>query len=97
MNDRYTSPFLINVKDVAQRGIEVTDEDVKSRMDFIYQVKDVEGGEDEKFKEDLINVASRDAGKSEEGSEINDNSEISDISDDPRVMKMEEEKDNVGA
>jgi len=52
--ERYTDPFLIEVGEVDLRGIQVTDMDIVSRMQYLFQVKEVQEGRDEEFEEDLL-------------------------------------------
>ena len=54
LSERYTSPFLVEVEDVELRKQEVSNQEVKDRMSYILQTKEIEEGRDEDFKEQLL-------------------------------------------
>jgi hypothetical protein len=54
LSERYSNPFLIEVEEVELRKEEVTNSDIIGRMQYLFQVKELEEGEDEDFKESLM-------------------------------------------
>ncbi len=52
--ERYAQPFLIEVDEVELKQNQVSDFDIKSRMENFFQVKDIQEGKDEEFKKDLM-------------------------------------------
>jgi len=54
LSERYALPFLIEVANVDLRSREVSDYDVKGRMKFIFESKQIEEGKDPEFKKALI-------------------------------------------
>ena len=65
LSERYTSPFLIKVAPVSLRKEVVTDKDVADRMKFVFQVREVEQGNDEEFRKNLIPAKDYKENKSE--------------------------------
>ncbi len=58
LSERYTSPFLVEVSNVDLREKEVSDYDVKGRMKFMFESKEVGEGRDEEFKQQLMHPGS---------------------------------------
>lgn len=54
LSERYALPFLIDVANVELRSREVSDYDVKGKMKFIFEGKQIEEGKDPEFREALI-------------------------------------------
>ena len=54
LSERYTNPFLVEVDEVDLRKEEVTNADIIGRMQYLFQVKELEAGEDEEFVKDLM-------------------------------------------
>lgn len=54
LSERYNNPFLIEVDEVELRKEEVTNADIIGRMQYLFQVKELEEGRDEEFKNNLM-------------------------------------------
>jgi len=54
LSERYNNPFLIEVDEIRLRDEEVTNGDIISRMNFLFQSRGLEEGEDEEFRENLM-------------------------------------------
>tara|TARA_Y100000034_G_C6905601_1_gene420075 strand:+ start:1720 stop:3687 length:1968 start_codon:yes stop_codon:yes gene_type:complete len=54
LSERYSNPFLIEVEEVDLRNQEVNDSYIKSRMENLFQVREIEQGKDNEFKQDLL-------------------------------------------
>ncbi|MDP3026200.1 MAG: DUF87 domain-containing protein [Nanoarchaeota archaeon] len=54
LSERYSNPFLIEVEEASLRKEEITNSDIISRMQYLFQVRELERGEDEDFKKSLM-------------------------------------------
>lgn len=54
LSERYSNPFLIEVEEASLRKEEITNSDITSRMQYLFQVRELERGEDEDFKKSLM-------------------------------------------
>ncbi len=54
LSERYPNPFLIEVDEVDLRKEEITNSDIIGRMQYLFQVRELEMGEDEDFKKNLM-------------------------------------------
>ncbi|OGJ17863.1 hypothetical protein A3K73_02135 [Candidatus Pacearchaeota archaeon RBG_13_36_9] len=58
LSERYAMPFLVEVENVELRSREVSDYDVKGKMKFIFESKQIEEGKDEEFRKEIISPKS---------------------------------------
>lgn len=77
LSERYASPFLVEVPNVPLREKEVSDYDVKTKMKFIFDSKNLEQGADKEFMQKLAPEVQKTEYKKPE--EIEENKTVQDL------------------
>ena len=54
LSERYSNPFLVEVEEAPLRKEEINNSDIISRMQYLFQVRELERGEDEDFRKSLM-------------------------------------------